>query len=251
MRVSGILIALLLLFVMVSCGGYSEMDLTDEAQSVQPTDPPAAETVKVAMIIAPEQIDCVGEAEQKCLQVKFDPEEDWQLFYDQIEGFEHQEGYRYTLLVEKLEVLDPPADGSAFRYMLVEVLEQEEVDVMASGELDNTTWLLTGFGDPQALTGVLEKVRVAFQYDPVEGIVTGTAGCNRYFGEASVNHEENTIALGPLGMTRMACQESVNQQEFAFITILEKVSRFEVQGDQLLLATEDGQVLIFQAESGG
>ena len=249
MRLNGILIALLLIFVLVSCNSFNEMNQTDEAQLVDPTDTPAAETAKVAMIVAPEQVDCVGVAEQKCYRVKFDLQEDWQLFYDQIEGFEHQEGYRYTLLVEKLEVLDPPADGSAFRYVLVEVLEQEEVGVMESGMLDsNTTWLLTGYGDPQGLNGVLQKVRVAFQYDPAEGMVSGTAGCNRYFGDATVNQDEGTITLGALGMTRMACQESVNQQEAAFIGILEKVSRFEVQGEQLLLATEDGQVLMFQAE---
>jgi len=248
MRLNGVLIALLLLFVVVSCNGYNEMNRTDEAQLVEPSDTPAAESVKVAMIVAPEQVDCVGVAEQKCYQVKFDPDEDWQLFYDQIEGFEYQEGYRYTLLVEKLDVLDPPADSSAFRYMLVEVLEQEETGIMESGVLDNTTWLLTGYGDPQALNGVLEKVRVAFQYDAAEGMVSGTAGCNRYFGDAAVNQDEGTITFGALGMTRIACQESVNQQEAAFIGILEKVNHFEVQGEQLLLATEDGQVLVFQAE---
>ena len=250
MRLNGILIALLLLFVLVSCNSFSEMNLENDQQLVQATDTSAPESVKVAMIVAPERVDCVGAGPQKCYKVKFDPNEDWQLLYDPIEGFDYQEGYRYTLLVEKLEVLDPPADSSAIQYMLVDVLEQEKVDAMELGVLENTNWLLTGYGDSQALNGVLEKIMVTFQYDPTEGMVSGSGGCNRYFGEVSVNQDEGTITFGPLGMTRMACQEPVNQQENTFIGILEKVVRFEVQGDQMVLASEDGQVLVFQAETG-
>lgn len=81
--------------------------------------------VIVVLEVAPERVPCQGEMEDLCLQVREPGEEEWRKFYDPIDGFEHEPGFLYTLRVSRREVLNPPADGSAFDYTLIEILEKE------------------------------------------------------------------------------------------------------------------------------
>ena len=78
------------------------------------------ESEVVTMYVGPELVDCVGEGPMLCMQVKYDPDEEWQLFYSQIEGFDFEPGYEYELLVQVDPVENPPAGGSSLRYTLVE-----------------------------------------------------------------------------------------------------------------------------------
>lgn len=50
----------------------------------------------------------------------------WQLFYNNIEGFTYQEGFIYTLKVKIEKVANPPADGSSLKYTLLEVVSKEK-----------------------------------------------------------------------------------------------------------------------------
>ncbi|UTZ24070.1 DUF4377 domain-containing protein [Vibrio campbellii] len=71
--------------------------------------------------IAPELVDCVGVAPMKCTVV------DGNYFYDQIDGFEFEPGYEYTLQIKRIQRFTPenaPADASLYRYELIEVLEK-------------------------------------------------------------------------------------------------------------------------------
>ncbi len=63
------------------------------------------------MYIDSETVECVGVAPTTCLQVKFDKEAEWELFYDSIDGFEYEPGFEYELLITKTDVEDPPADA--------------------------------------------------------------------------------------------------------------------------------------------
>jgi hypothetical protein len=71
--------------------------------------------------------DCQGEGPMKCLQVREKESDEWTFFYDRIEGFEHQEGYRYELRVEVTPRSNAPADASSLRYRLVKVVAKEQV----------------------------------------------------------------------------------------------------------------------------
>ncbi len=73
----------------------------------------------VKMVVASQRGDCVGVAPQKCLYVKMGADTNWTFFYDQIEGFNYEEGYEYVLEVKKVKVENPPADGSSLKYTLV------------------------------------------------------------------------------------------------------------------------------------
>ena len=65
--------------------------------------------------------DCVGSAPMRCMVV------DGYLFYDAIEGFEHEAGYRYSIRMERYDRWQgqaPPADASKYGYRLIEVVEK-------------------------------------------------------------------------------------------------------------------------------
>lgn len=74
--------------------------------------------------VAAETVPCVGEMEDRCLQVRRPGEDPWRLFYSAIRGFTHEEGTEYLLEVARRVVPDPPADGSSYAYRLVRILEE-------------------------------------------------------------------------------------------------------------------------------
>ncbi|SUC31541.1 Uncharacterised protein [Providencia rettgeri] len=61
----------------------------------------------------------------KCMKVKENPSDDWQLFYSSIQGFEYQPGFSYTLQVKQFDVPNPPADAPSIRYELVKIVEKK------------------------------------------------------------------------------------------------------------------------------
>lgn len=75
--------------------------------------------------IAPNTVECRGEMVQRCLVVRRGDAEEWTFFYDRIEGFEFEEGFRYRIEVEREQVANPPADGSSLKYRLLRVLSRE------------------------------------------------------------------------------------------------------------------------------
>jgi len=111
---SHILILLAALFMLVgatltACG--AEPDITNQK----------------TIYVGPSQVDCVGVAPQQCLLLKENPDDEWSLFYDQIEGFDFEEGYEYELIVEEQVIDEPPQDGSMLRTSLVEIVSKTEV----------------------------------------------------------------------------------------------------------------------------
>jgi hypothetical protein len=61
----------------------------------------------------------------ECLQVRYTEDGEPELFYDEIAGFEFQEGTSYVIDVRVEPVPSPPADGSSLAYTLVEVVSEE------------------------------------------------------------------------------------------------------------------------------
>lgn len=75
---------------------------------------------------------CQGEGEFNCYLVQIGDQvgtSNWSLFYSQINGFQYEEGYVYTLKVKIEKVQNSPADASDQKYTLIEVLSKEEVQI--------------------------------------------------------------------------------------------------------------------------
>lgn len=77
--------------------------------------------------VAPQLVDCVGVGPMKCMKIK-EQDQDWQLFYSSIEGFQFEPGYQYQLEVKVTEKQQPiPADASSRQWTLVKVINKQKV----------------------------------------------------------------------------------------------------------------------------
>ena len=75
--------------------------------------------------------------------------------------------------------------------------------------------------------------------------VSGQGPCNRYFGSVvQSNTGSNSIQLGPLASTKMACSHL--SAEHNYFQNLQRVSMVTVVPDGLVLTTSDKTKLIFQ-----
>ena len=120
-----------LVFILKENAG--EMRFANGGQAEKPQTPteeseiPAPE--EKIIFVGPEKAECVGVGPMECYLVKENPDDEWQYFYDQIDGFEWEPGYTYELRVAIYPVENPPADASSLRYELVEVINKVETPV--------------------------------------------------------------------------------------------------------------------------
>lgn len=241
-NIAALLMALMLMLVAAACtpAGNEPSNTGNGEQPVPSATPDHSEPVSetITMIVGPEAVACEGVAPQTCLQVKYAEDEAWQLFYDSIAGFEHAPSFQYVLRVKKTTVANPPADASAFRYELVEIVDQIQVDVMTSNELLGTKWDLITFGEQAPVPG--SKLTINFE----GGELGGSAGCNSYFGSYTV--DGTNLNISQVGSTMMACMgNGLMEQESQFLTMLQAAATFTLSADQLTIHTAEGD-LIFQ-----
>ncbi|WP_211830929.1 META domain-containing protein [Kistimonas asteriae] len=81
-----------------------------------------------------------------------------------------------------------------------------------------------------------------------QGRIFGDASCNRYFGTYTL--DQQSVEIGRLASTLMACPDPVMKQEQTFLSELEQVTRLEQDENTLVLVNESGdKSLTFEAES--
>ena len=98
----------------------------------------------------------------------------------------------------------------------------------AALDLIGSEWLLEDLGG----SGALDRVQATLAF-PARGKVAGKSSCNRFMGPAEI--DGNSIKLGPLAGTRMACPEAVMNQETKYLNALGAAERFEWKDPYLLL----------------
>ena len=121
------------------------------------------------------------------------------------------------------------------------VLDDLPTDPEASfpeARIEGGTWLVE---DIQS-RGVMDYLQTTLRVSG-GGEVTGTGGCNSYFGSADIDGDR--IRFGALGSTRMACPEAIMDQESRFFAALELVRHWRVDpAGHLHLMDEDGATVV-------
>lgn len=109
--------------------------------------------------------------------------------------------------------------------------------------LKGTNWTLVSIMNKPAVPN--SGVTLAFGD---EGRASGSAGCNRYSGNYTVNGDK--LTFGPMISTKMFCaQPGVMEQEAQFTTTLEKAASFKLNGDRLEMIAANGDVVIVLAKA--
>lgn len=119
--------------------------------------------------------------------------------------------------------------------------DDEEQAAQGPAALEGTPWVLTGGLDVDGWEAVAPSATFA------KGTVSGFSGCNRY--SASYTMADDKLALGEAVGTKMACEPPVTAVEEAFGAALQRVSRWRVDDEELVLLDGEDELLRFRAAS--
>jgi heat shock protein HslJ len=99
-------------------------------------------------------------------------------------------------------------------------------------------WKVTGFNNGRdAVVGLAGDAPITLSFE--KGGVSGNGGCNTFRGGYTVDGQ--SVKIGPLASTRMACPDPAMRQEREFLAALESAVKWSVEGDTLDMHREDGQ----------
>ena len=116
--------------------------------------------------------------------------------------------------------------------------------VMTPATLENVYWALLELnGKPTVVTS--DAKAPYLELNAAKKSAYGFGGCNRFFGSYDVGKHQ-ALTFGAIGATRMACPESMNEEQELF-SVLGQTTRYEIHGSKLLLYAGDTVVARFQA----
>lgn len=106
----------------------------------------------------------------------------------------------------------------------------------AASDLFPSRWIVQEIGGIAVVAG--SAVTLVLQAD---GAISGSAGCNRYLGQAKLDGDR--LAIAPLATTRMACSPALMDQENRYLEALGKAERLALDAT--------GALSLFSAGAAG
>ena len=152
--------------------------------------------------------------------------------------------------------LSVPASGQVPGYIAAFAASPQQRDLIASDHvevvfygnytLEGVTWLLD-----KTVTGSEITAEFTAATATEEALVEGSAGCNTYLGTYVVRTRavgRNTMEIGPLATTRMACDQSLMDQEALYLTALEAATSYRIEGFTLTITYPGGELLFYDKD---
>ena len=115
-----------------------------------------------------------------------------------------------------------------------------------AGKLEDKRWMLEWYGDPGNLQALLPNTEITATFKSAEGQVTGSAGCNTYFGSYELRGNNLSIPES-IAATEKYCGDEINEQERDYLNTLQAAKSYEIENGELTINCGD-RVLIFESE---
>jgi heat shock protein HslJ len=112
----------------------------------------------------------------------------------------------------------------------------------AAQSLAGTAWDLAQYAPPgkSALTSVPDGVTATAEFTTDQ--IAGSSGCNRFSGGYTA--EGNTIDIGPLASTAMACVGEAMAVEADYLAGLDRATTFSISDGAMTMSDSAGQVVL-------
>ena len=122
---------------------------------------------------------------------------------------------------------------------------RETCGSMTKVALENMRWGLLEL-EGKTITVTVKDRAPYLELNPSKASAYGFGGCNRFFGSYETSGQ--SLTLGALGSTRMACPEGMDQEQELF-TVLGTITRYEIHGSKLMLFAGQELVARFEARA--
>ena len=109
--------------------------------------------------------------------------------------------------------------------------------------LEGPTWVVQEMSVDGAMTAPIPETPLFAVFE--DGTVAGSSGCNSYNGSYEI--DGNSMTIGPLATTRMACTPELLAQETLYLELLAQVDSYEVNGDELTMTSGDTVLIRFKS----
>jgi heat shock protein HslJ/uncharacterized lipoprotein NlpE involved in copper resistance len=160
-----------------------------------------------------------------------------------IDNLNEQSGPSWLVGENILFMLD--GDGNRITGDLAEMYRLEKV----VPELDGRTWILISAGGTEISEENFPSGAPWILFDSESSRISGFAGCNRLTGTFTAG-ENNSLALGPIATTKMAC--NAIQGERMFLNLLNSTGSYRLTTEWLILTDSTGDELArFEADFFG
>ncbi len=179
--------------------------------------------------------DCESNSTEKCLQVKENQEDEWTVLNNDIEGFEHKDGFLQKIEVKISKIKNPTSDGAVFNYKFIKLIFEQEEKTSAKLTLDSSytgTWQVNSMIGMDSLT---KQPTMTFK----DGNISGNAGCNSYNAMYTLTGDKIAFELSM--MTKMYCTDMAIEK--AYFECLSKATTYKLE-DKLTFYDKDNIALM-------
>jgi len=114
----------------------------------------------------------------------------------------------------------------------------------APAGLGGSEWKVVNYNNgKQAVVSLIIGSEISLGFG-ADGQVSGSGGCNRYFGP--YESKDAALQVGPLASTRMACvaPEGVMEQETLYLNALQEAATYTVDGNTLTIRDAGGAMQV-------
>ncbi len=186
--------------------------------------------------------DCENNSSEKCLQVKENQEDEWTILNNDIEGFEHKDGFLQKIEVKISKIKNPTAGASVFNYKFVKLVYEHEEEIEDVTEvpfsliLDKNHALKWQVNSMIGMDSLAKQPTMIFK----DGNISGNAGCNNYGATFIVSGNQITFGLGMA--TKMYCTNMPIEK--AYFDCLTKIKTYKSLGSDLTFYDKDNAELM-------
>ncbi len=207
-------------------------------------------TLSKIIVVNEDKAPCDGNPNSKCLLIKEENKKAFELFYQNIEGFIYEEGYRQTIVVTEHYTANAMVKQTDPVYTLVKVVSKEfihapkvqEASMPPKTTLDRQ-WFLRKMNDSDTTSFDVTDNVVWIQFNSAENKLNGNAPCNTYFGEFK-SDLISSFSSSVIVNTKKYCSNI--KFENIFFSLLQNADRFEIRNGRLTLFKGDRLLLVFE-----